>query len=218
MNATRVLVVDDHGLVRAGICALLNGLAGITVVGEAADGRAALCVAGEVHPDVMLVNISMPELNGLETTARVAREHPRTRVVVCSSHPDEDYVRRAFAMGAAGYLLKGADRAELELAVRAVARGEVWLSPSVSRAAVAALVRGEPAPGPFELLTSRQREVLQLVAEGHSSKEIATRLGLGTRTVEAHRAQLARRLGVKGTPGLVRAAIELGIVSPTPPR
>lgn len=207
----RLLLADDHALVRTGIRALVEKMSGLTVAGEAGDGRAALQMVAELLPDVALVNISMPELNGIELTQRIASKYPRTRVIVCSLHTDDEYVRRAFAVGAAGYVVKSAAREELELAIRAVARGDVWLDPQVSKAVVEALVRGEAPPEPFELLTPRQREVLQLVAEGYSSKEIADELGLSVKTVETHRAQLMRRLGVDSVAGLVRAAIRLRI-------
>jgi DNA-binding NarL/FixJ family response regulator len=209
-----VLLADDHALVRSGIRALLESVPEVEVVGEAANGIEALRLIEERRPDVALMNISMPELNGLETTERAARDHPRTRILIFSMHADEEYVRRALFVGAAGYLVKSADRRELELAVRAVARGEGWLSPAVSNAVVAALSRRDAVTGSFELLTSRQREVLQLIAEGHSTKEIATRLRLSPKTVESHRAQLMQRLGVRSVAGLVRCAMRLGIVPP----
>jgi DNA-binding NarL/FixJ family response regulator len=207
----RLVLADDHSLVRSGLRALVDQMAGLAVAGEAANGRDALQLIADVAPDIALVNISMPDLNGIELTQRIASNHPRTRVIVLSLHSDDEYVRRAFAVGAAGYVVKSAAREELELAIRAVARGDVWLDPSISKAVVDALVRGEAPPEPFELLTPRQREVLQLVAEGHSSKEIADVLGLSVKTVETHRAQLMRRLGVDSVAGLVRAAVRLGI-------
>jgi DNA-binding NarL/FixJ family response regulator len=183
---------------------------GLTVAGEAVNGREALRLVAELRPEIALVNISMPELNGLELTQRIAATDSPTRVIVVSLHTEEEYVRRAFALGAAGYIVKSAAREELELAIRAVARGGTWLDPSISKAVVDALVRGQ-VPEPFELLTPRQREVLQLVAEGRSTKEIANALGLSGKTVETHRAQLMKRLGVDSVAGLVRAAIRLGI-------
>jgi len=166
----------------------------------------------EQRPDILLLNISMPGLNGFEVARRVVKDHPRTRVIICSLHADIEYVRRALALGAAGYLLKSSPRAELELAIRAVERGDVWLTPSVSKSVVAALVRGEDPGEHWELLTPRQREVLQLVSEGHSSKEIAYRLGLSTKTVESHRAQLMKRLGVHSTAELLRSATRLRLL------
>jgi DNA-binding NarL/FixJ family response regulator len=212
--STRIVLADDHALVRSGIRALIEQIPELTVVGEAANGREALQLVADLHPDLALVNISMPDLNGIELTRLITTEHPSTRVIVLSLHADDEYVRRAFAVGAAGYVVKTAAREELELAIRAVARGGVWLDPSISRALVEALVRGEVPAGPFELLTPRQREVLQLVAEGHSTKQIAQELGLSVKTVETHRMQLMRRLGVDNVAGLVRAAVRLGICDP----
>jgi DNA-binding NarL/FixJ family response regulator len=216
VTGVRVVLADDHALVRAGLRALIETMSGIEVVGEARDGREAVQRVGEHGPHVVLLNVSMPEMNGLEATRRIAAEHPRTKVLVLSMHADEEYVRRALAAGASGYLLKDSDRAELESALRAVARGEGWISPVASKAVANALARGERPAGPFEVLTARQREVLQLVAEGRSTKEIASRLGLSPKTVDVHRSQLMLRLGVRGIPALVRAAIRLGVVPPEP--
>jgi DNA-binding NarL/FixJ family response regulator len=212
VSALRILLADDHALVRAGIRALLESLDGVEVVGEASDGQEALRLIGEQHPDLALLDISMPRLNGLEAAARIAKEYPRTRVIVLSMHADDEYVYRAFRARAAGYLLKNADRSELELAVRAVARGDAWLSPAVSKKVIAAFSHGERIEDPAEVLTPRQREILQLVAEGQSTKEIAQRLNLSVKTVESHRSQLMERLGIHDVPGLVRYAIRLGIV------
>jgi DNA-binding NarL/FixJ family response regulator len=212
--ALRTLLADDHSLVRAGLRSLLEEMAGVEVVGEAADGHEALRLIGELTPEVAFLDISMPGLNGLEVAARVAREHLRTRVIILSMHIDDEYVRRALLTGAAGYLLKNSDRSELEMALRAVARGETWLAPEVSSRVVAAYARGdEPAgSGPFELLTGRQREVLQFIAEGLSTKEIAHRLNLSVKTIETHRTELMERLDIHGVAGLVRYAIRVGIV------
>jgi DNA-binding NarL/FixJ family response regulator len=212
----RTLLADDHALVRAGLRSLLEEMPDVEVVAEAADGHEALRLIGEVKPDVAILDISMPGLNGLETTERVTREHPRTRVIILSMHVDDEYVRRALVAGAAGYLLKNSDRSELEMALRAVARGESWLTPEVSSRVVAAFARGEmPSPsGPVELLTRRQREVLQLIAEGLSTKEIASRLDVSVKTVESHRTELMERLDIHGVAGLVRYAIRVGIVHP----
>jgi DNA-binding NarL/FixJ family response regulator len=209
----RILLADDHALVRAGLRALIKEMPGIEVVGEAEDGAEALRLIGELHPDVALVDISMPSLNGLEVAARASSNHPRTRVVMLSMHAFEEYVHRALVAGAAGYLLKNADKGELEQALRCVARGQNWLSPSISKSVVDALVRGEkPAGGPFEILSPRQREILQLIAEGRSTKEIAQHLDLSVKTVETHRTELMERLGIHGVAGLVRYAIRTGLV------
>ena len=213
MSSIKILLVDDHELVRAGLRSLLEGLTDIEVIGEASDGHDALRLIGELDPDVALVDITMPSLNGLEMTLRASRDHPRTRILILSMHADEEHVRQALVVGAAGYLLKNANKSELDLAVRAVARGDTWLSPAVSKLVVNAYTRrSEVATGPFELLTPRQRETLQLIAEGHSTKEIAQSLGLSVKTVETHRTQLMERIGVRDVPGLVRYAIRVGLV------
>lgn len=213
--AIRTLLADDHGLMRAGLRSLLEQMEGVEVAGEAADGHEALRLISELKPDVAFLDISMPGLNGLEVAARVSRENTRTRVIILSMHVDDEYVRRALLAGAAGYLLKNSDPSELEMALRAVARGESWLAPEVS-SRVLAYARGDKsgASEPLELLTPRQREVLQLIAEGLSSKEIAQRLNLGVKTVETHRTELMERLDIHGVAGLVRYAIRVGIVHP----
>jgi DNA-binding NarL/FixJ family response regulator len=213
VSALTILLVDDHELVRAGLRSLLDGLADVEVIAEASDGHEALRLMGELDPDVALVDITMPSLNGLEMTVRATKDHPRTQILILSMHADEEHVRQALVVGAAGYLLKNANKSELELAVRAVARGDTWLSPAVSKLIVNAYTRGnEMVPGPFELLTPRQREILQLIAEGHSTKEMAQALGLSVKTVETHRTQLMERVGVRDVPGLVRYAIRVGLV------
>ena len=215
MTSLRIVLADDHALVRAGVRALLAQLSGVEVVGEASTGHETLRLIEELDPDLGLVDISMPDLNGLEAAARATKQHPSTRIIILSMHADEEYVRQALASGAAGYLLKNASEGELELAVRAVARGDKWLSPGVSRSVIAAFARTPEAPtGPFAVLTPRQREVLQLISEGHATKEIARRLVLSVKTVETHRAQVMERLSIKTVPGLVRYAIRAGIVQP----
>lgn len=216
MSSLRLVLVDDHALVRAGLRALLGEMPDVSVVAEAGDGREALQLIREHKPDIALLDISLPGLNGLEVAARVAKDHPATRVIILSMHGDDESVRRALTAGAAGYLLKNSDRSELELALRTVARGNAWLSPAVTKKVVAAFAEGArtPAQGAFEVLTPRQREVLQLIAEGHSSKEIAGRLHLSPKTVETHRTELMERLGIHGVAGLVRYAIQIGLVHP----
>ena len=212
-----VILADDHALVRAGLRALLSELAGLEVVGETGDGLEAVRLVRELKPDVALVDISMPGMNGLEAAACIAKEQPRTRVVILSMHGDDESVRRALMAGASGYILKHSDRAELEMALRAVSRGDTWLSPAVSKRLVAAFEgRRTPAEfgGPFDVLTPRQREVLQLIADGLSTKQIAARLGLSAKTVEVHRTELMERLGIHGVAGLVRYAIRVGLVDP----
>jgi DNA-binding NarL/FixJ family response regulator len=211
----RVLLADDHTLVRAGIRSLLATLSGMEVVGEAGDGHEALRLADSLRPSVVLLDIGMPGLNGLEVVERLAKLVPTIRVVILSMHTAEEYVLQALRGGAAGYLLKGSAVAELEVALRAVVRGETYLSPGVSKRLVDELLsRAGEATHPLAALTPRQREILQLVAEGLTSKEVAHRLGLSSRTVETHRAQLMERLGVHDLPGLVRFAVRVGLVKP----
>jgi DNA-binding NarL/FixJ family response regulator len=213
---TRIVLADDHALVRQGIRSLLAGIADFEVVGEAADGREALTLIRTLAPEVALMDISMPELNGLDATARALRTQPQLKVIILSMHASDDYVEEALRAGAAGYLLKDVDGGELERAVRAVARGERYLVPSVSRPIVERFLRGERRD-PQRLagdLSLRQREVLQLIAEGRSSREIAERLNLSVKTVETHRAQLMQRLEIFNVAGLTRYALRIGLVDP----
>jgi DNA-binding NarL/FixJ family response regulator len=222
----RVFLADDHRLVRAGIRSLLADLADVEVVGEADDGQQALQRLLETRPDVALIDIAMPGLNGLELVARLARELPSTRLVVLSMHGSAAHVAQALRAGVSGYLLKDAAVEELPVLLRAVTRGETYLSPAISkqvvdgflgRGGVAAAAGGADAPAgeaTLDALTPRQREILQLVAEGQSTKEIAQLLNLSVKTVETHRAQIMDRLDIHDLPGLVRYAIRSGLVSP----
>lgn len=215
LDAIRVLLAEDHVLVRAGLCALLKSAAGIEVIAETGDGQDALRLIREHRPDVALLDIAMPGLNGLDVLARVQSECPAVKVIILSMHANEEYVRQALRAGAIGYVLKDASAADLEQAIRSVALGEPYLSSAVSRHVIAEYSRGhtgEPV-GPIELLTPRQREILQLLAEGHPTKDIAHMLQLSAKTVETHRAQLMERLGIHDVPGLVRYAIRIGLVS-----
>jgi DNA-binding NarL/FixJ family response regulator len=210
----RVLLADDHALVRAGIRSLLTAMAEVEVVGEASSGEEALELAQRQHPDVVLMDIAMRGITGLEAAAAMRERMPSVRVVILSMHSGEEYVLQALRAGAAGYLLKDAATGELELALRSVMRGESWLSPAVSRQVVEGYVQrtgGETAP---EVLTARQREVLRLVAGGKSTKEIAFLLNLSVKTVETHRAQIMDRLGIRDVAGLVRYALRTGLVPP----
>ena len=217
----RVVLADDHNLVRAGLRALLERLPGVEVVAEAANGREALTLIEKHKPDLALLDIGMPELNGLDAAARLAREAPRTKLVMVSMHASETYVAQAIQLGVAGYVLKESCADELPVLLRAVMNGETYLSPGVSKTLVEALRHklsagaGEAAGGgaAASVLTPRQREVLQLVAEGKSTKEIASALDLSVKTVETHRAQIMDRLGIRDVAGLVRYAIRLGLVS-----
>ncbi len=214
MTPVRVLLADDHALVRAGIRALLGGLEGVTVVAEAANGSEVLELARKHRPDVVLLDISMPGLGGLEASAQLKQQLPEVRVVMLSMHANEEYVLQALRAGAAGYMLKDSATAELELALYAVMQGETYLSPRISRQMVEGYVQRVGAEQPAtDNLTPRQRQVLQLIAGGHSTKEIAYRLELSVKTVETHRAQLMERLQIHDIAGLVKYAIRNGLVT-----
>ena len=210
----RVMLADDHTLVRAGLHKLLDAIPSVAVVGEAGDGQTLLELAAQHHPDVVLMDIAMPGLNGLEATARLLQDNPAVRVMILSMHQSEEYVRRALRLGASAYLLKDAAPMELELALAAVMRGETYLSPAVSKGVVSDYVqrlRGDDQAG--DPLSARQREVLQRIAQGLSTKEIARQLDLSVKTVETHRTSLMKLLDVHEVTGLVRYAIKTGLVS-----
>jgi DNA-binding NarL/FixJ family response regulator len=208
------VLADDHTLVRAGIRALVEKLPNVKVVGEAKDGREAILLVRELQPDLVLMDIAMPGLNGLEATARICKEMPKVRVIILSMYANEEYVREAIEAGAAGYLVKKSAAVELEQAITAVAGGENYFSPLVSATVIKN--RGGRLSADralIERLTPRQREILQLIAERHATKEIAVILNISVKTVETHRAQLMQRLNIHDVPGLVRFAIRAGLVS-----
>lgn len=217
MSAIRVLLADDHALVRAGIRTLLEKMAPVRVVAEAGNGRQALELAREHRPQVALMDIAMSEMNGLEATARLAKEMPGVKVVILSMHASEEYVLQALRSGAAGYLLKDAATAELDQAIRTVLRGETYLSPAISKTAIERYLQrvSQPEP-PGSELTPRQREILQMIAEGKNMKEIAFTLGLSVKTVETHRALLMHRLNIHDVVRLVRYAMRIGLVQAEP--
>jgi DNA-binding NarL/FixJ family response regulator len=213
MSTIRVLLVDDHKLFRAGIRSLLQTVEGIEVVAEAGDGREGLRLIEVHHPEVVLMDIMMPSLNGLDAAARVARIFPSTRVIMLSMNAGEDSVLQTLRAGAVGYLVKTADPAELELAVRAVVRGETFLSSAISKHVVAVcLGRLGTEKTSLERLTPRQREVLQLIAEGNTTKKIAKKLGISVKTAEAYRGELMKALDIHDIASLTRYAIRMGIV------
>jgi DNA-binding NarL/FixJ family response regulator len=217
MKTLRILLADDHTLVRAGIRALLEQLDGVQVVAEADNGDDALRLVEEQRPDIALLDIAMSGVSGLDVAQRVAECFPGVRVIILSMHSSEEYVWRALNAGAAGYLLKDSATAELELAVRAIAQGQTYLSPAVSKYVIADYVRrvgGGLERGSLNQLTPRQREVLQLVAEGCTTQDIAHRLGISVKTVESHRAQIMDRLDIHDIAGLVRYAIRNGLIRP----
>jgi len=213
MTTIRVLLADDHTLVRAGIRALLQDLEGVEVIAEAGDGREALALVEAHRPDVLLTDIAMPLMTGLELAGRVVHDFAATKVIILSMHASEEYACRALQVGAAGYLLKDSGLAELEIAVRAVARGETYLSPAVSKHVIADyLQRTGGVSSELNRLTLRQREVLRQIAEGKTTKAIARDLGVSVKTVETHRTQLMDRLDIHEIAGLVRFAIRIGLV------
>jgi DNA-binding NarL/FixJ family response regulator len=215
VSAIRIVLADDHALVRAGVRSLLASIAGVEVVAEARDGHEVIALVEKWRPRLVLMDIAMPGLNGLEATARLSKSHPETAVIILSMHAAEEYALQALRAGAAGYLLKDADLSELELAIAAVARGQTYLSPAMSKHLVTDYRRRlAEQPDPLDRLTPRHREVLQLLAEGQTTKDIAARLKLSVKTVETHRAQLMDRLDIHDLAGLVRFAIRVGLVAP----
>ena len=210
VSRIRVLLADDHKLVRAGFRAMLDSLGGMEIVAETGDGREALELIRTQHPDVALLDITMPGLTGIEVAIRVVNEALDVRVIILSMHTSEDYIAKAVRAGVSGYLLKNADPVELELALRAAMNREIYFSPAVSKQLVQDYARRLGRDE--EPLTARQREVLQLIAEGKSTKEIALMLDLSVKTVETHRKELMERLGIHDVPGLVRYAIRVGLI------
>jgi DNA-binding NarL/FixJ family response regulator len=210
----RVLLAEDHELVRAGIRSLLEKMPRVRVVGEASNGREALELVKSERPNLVLMDIAMPVLGGLETLPRITKDFPKTKVVMLSAFGTEEYVSRAFRSGASGYMLKFAATLELEMAIRSIAQGKMYLSPSISRIIInshmSARVDGELSP--LKQLTARQRQIVQMIAEGRNTKEIAGTLDISVKTVEADRLQLMARLNIHNVPGLVRYAIRNGIV------
>ncbi len=208
----RVLLADDHALVRAGLRSLLDRVSDIEVVGEAADGHEAVALARTMTPDVMLMDIAMPGLNGLEAAARIRDELPDVRIILLSMHANEEYVMRALKIGVSGYLLKDAAAPELVIAIRTVMGGGTHLSPGVSSVLVEDYARR--IGGGSRGLTPRQLDILRRIAEGASTKETAFALGISVKTVESHRSHIMKRLDLHDVASLVRYAIRAGLVSP----
>ena len=208
LETIKVVLADDHDLVRSGIKALLVTMPGIEVIGEARDGDALLKLLDKVQPDVVMTDISMPGVDGITATARIRERHPDMRVIVLSMYDTADFVRRAVASGANGYLMKDAPPHELEQALRSVVGAGSYFS-----GAVAQLLLQRPEPTPADELTGRQVEILTLIAQGKSAKEIAFQLGLSSKTVDVHRARIMDRLGVGDVASLTRYAVRKGLVS-----
>jgi len=208
----RVVLVDDHVLVRAGLRALLDEYPNVTVVAEAGDGASGLEAVRQHHPELLITDLSMEGMNGIELTEKATREFPALRVIVLSMFSSREHVMRALSAGASAYLLKDSAESELGLALAAVARGESYLSAGASQR-MTEMIQGDSGMDPLTLLTARQREVLKLIAEGVPTKQIAHHLDIAPKTVEAHRATLMARLGIRDIAGLVRLAVRAGLVS-----
>ena len=215
-NELTVVLADDHAVVRQGIRAMLEAEPHIRVIGEAGTGREAVRLVEQLHPVVLVLDLMMPELGGLEVVRQLRKRAPKTRVVVLSMHRDESYVVQALKNGAAGYVLKDSTADELVKAVREAAADRRYLSPPLSDAAIEAYVKGgdDAAPDLYSSLSSREREVLQLAAEGHTNAEIGKRLFISPRTVEIHRANMMAKLGLHDRTELIRYALKRGILPP----
>ena len=213
VDRIRVLLADDHALVRAGIRSLLERHPDIEVVAEASDGQEAIRLVEKHNPEILLTDIAMPGLDGLELTTYLTTTFPKVRIVILSMYSDEEHVYLALRAGAAGYLLKGAAREELTLAIRAVAQGETYLSPPVSKIAIRNYGGGaNDRTRCLRDITARQQQVLRLIAQGKTTKQVALELNISVKTVEAHRMQLMDRLEIHDIAGLVRFAIKVGLV------
>lgn len=212
----RILLADDHGIVRRGLKSLLESQPGLSVIGEAADGLEALRLCSELSPDLLIIDISMPLMNGIEVASRAQKLEAAPGVIILSMHADESYIMRALAAGARGYLVKDATDEDLIPAVRAVAAGKPFFSPTVAAVLMEDYVRQLRARGlsdSYELLTDREREILQLLAEGRSNKEVAALLDVGLSTVETHRANLMQKLNLHNTAEIVLYAVRKGIIA-----
>ncbi len=215
MTSLRIVLADDHTIVRNGLRVLLERQADFQVVGEAADGREAVQLVEREAPQIVIMDIGMPQMNGIEAAGRIAAAQPKTSVVILSMHSDESYILRALKAGARGYLLKDSAESDLVQAVRAVAAGKAFFSPAVSKVLADDYLRQVRQRGledPYDLLTSRERELLQLIAEGKSAKEIALLLHLSTHTVDTHRGNLMQKLNVHGIPELILYSVRKGLI------
>ncbi len=215
MNKLKVFIADDHSIVRSGIKGLFSGSAKYEVVGEAGDGLAALAGIGQHHPDIVIIDITMPELDGLLVTERIVKDYPGIKVIVFSMHQELQYAVDAMRVGAKAYILKGGDSGEILLAVDRVALGQIYISSPLSDQIMSdfvGIIRGEQALDSSETLTLREKEVLKLIAEGYTNKEIAAKLFLSVSTIKSYRVTLMRKLKVNDTASLVRIAMQQGLV------
>ena len=213
----RILIADDHGIVRTGLKLLLDRATGMEVVGEAADGREAVRLARELKPDITILDIGMPLLNGLDAAAHILRENDRTGIIILSMHTDESYILRALDAGAKGYLLKDHADEDLERAIQSVAAGKPYFSPSIAQALLedyVNLMRERRVQDSYDLLTEREREVLQLLAGGKSNKEVASVLNISPYTIETHRNNLMQKLNLHNTAEIVLYAVRKALITP----
>ncbi len=218
MSKTKVLLVDDHTIVRQGIKALLDTQEGIEVVGEAEDGREAIEKVKQMAPNVIVIDITMPNLNGIEATRQIKKINPEIKVLVLTVHDNEEYIHRILQAGASGYLLKESAVSDLVSAINAVEKGDIFLSPSISKVVVKDYIRHvDTESGDFDslnVLTNREREVLQLIAEGHTNKDIARILKLSIKTIDVHRSHIMDKLNIRDITGLVKYSIRKGLIKP----
>jgi two-component system response regulator NreC len=216
MNPVRILLADDHIVMRNGLRLLLERQPHLQVVGEAADGRQAVALSESANPDVVIMDIGMPNLNGIEATRQIVNHNPRTAIAILSMHSDESYVIRALKAGARAYLLKDSAEADLLAAVRALTEGKSFFSPAISKILVEDYMRqleSRGAEDTYELLTNREREILQLLAEGRTNKEVANMLNLSLYTVETHRTHILQKLNLHSVPELILYAVRKGIIA-----
>jgi two-component system, NarL family, response regulator NreC len=211
----RILLTDDHTVLRSGLRALLSAQPDMEVAGEAAEGSEALRLAQAIRPDVVVMDIGMPGVGGIDATARIRRELPATKVLILSMHDDQGYLRQALRAGASGYVLKKAADTELLAAIRAAARGEVFLDPSLAKGLVEDVVLPKAQERESPTLSEREREVLRLLARGHTNQQVADRLCIGVKSVETYKARLMDKLGLKGRAELVRYALKHGLLKDT---
>ena len=216
MNPVRIVLADDHTVMRNGLRLLLERQPNLKVVGEAADGRQAVALSESANPDVVIMDIGMPNLNGIEAARQIVTHNPRTAIAILSMHSDESYVIRALKAGARAYLLKDSAEADLLAAVRALSEGKSFFSPAISRILVEDYMRQlerQGAEDTYELLTNREREILQLLAEGRTNKEVAAMLNLSLYTVETHRTHILQKLNLHSVPELILYAVRKGIIT-----
>ena len=216
MNPVRIVLADDHTVMRNGLRLLLERQPHLQVVGEAADGRQAVALSESANPDVVIMDIGMPNLNGIEATRQIVNRNPRTAIAILSMHSDESYVMRALKAGARAYLLKDSAESDLLAAVRALTEGKSFFSPAISKILVEDYIRqleSRGAEDTYELLTTREREILQLLAEGRTNKEVANLLNLSLYTVETHRTHILQKLNLHSVPELILYAVRKGIIA-----